>query len=1627
MKNPLNKPSSVALLLFACAVVAGWSGYEWSGSSLAPNRAAKEVATKATAAPPVGLDKNSVSSLSYAKGAPATWQIFAPLRWGKSTAPEVAGNLEERRIMATALLSPTDLRSLADFKLGDQLALSLGDGDTVTAVVRNVFENDAGWRRIAGVFAEGAGGQFTFSQSHEKPGEWAGTILRPELKTGYEVKTENGTVRVHRKPIDAIVCWSGMPKAPGELPRGAQAAALPSVLAEAPPSLQSNPGASGVLYLDFDGETVTDPNWNGGSTIVAAPAVVGGTAITNTQITDVWNRVAEDFRPFDVNVTTDRSVYDSARVGARALCVVTPTDTWYPTSVGGVAFLRSYRGPAAGFASTVPCWVFNNSSTAVIALTCSHELGHMVGLRHDGTPSLTYYGGHDSGATSWGPLMGAPWGRSVTQWSIGDYTGANNQEDDFLIVSDIIQDGGSATGYVTDEAGATTGTARALAIVGTVSQPGIISSRTDADYFMFKTAGGTANITASPVAVDANLDVELTLMDSTGAVLATSAIQPSSLAGNVTRVLTSGTYYLGVRGKGRAATTSPLVLGYSNYGSTGYYTLTGSYVPLPVAPLITEEPVASTTAVQGTRVTLTVKAISNTGMTYQWRKNGVNMPGKTAPSLVFTSVQPADAATYSVVVKNAAGEATSADAVLAVQFKPVFTLQPLPAKSTVATGSDVTYSVANTGTATITYQWRKNGVDLPGETNSTLNLTAVDFFDNGTYTVVATNGIGSTTSASAVLTVTSGPIFTSQPPSLKPIALGGSASVLVKTVGSATIRYQWFKDSVLMPGKTSATLAFSNTQVVAEGTYFVRASNGQGATDSDPMVVDVQDKPVITLHPQANTTLNADDTLTLSCAATGTETLLYQWQLNSVNVPGANSPTLTINPMSWLHRGTYRCVVSNAVGSATTKNAVVSVVSYPVIITHPASMKIAKNGTGVLKVVAGGTATLKYQWTKDGVDIPKATGTSLILSKASHTTTPASYAVRVTNLQSLTGVTSNPATVQVEDPPVVTTQPVAVIAGIGGTASFSVTATGSPNLKYQWQRNNQDILGAVNNTLNMSNLVTSDAATFRVIVTNDVGKVTSTGVKLSVLTAPTITKQPLSQVWYEHDTATFSVTATGSATLKYQWRKDGVNIPNATASSLKLVNMAAAQAGVYSVVVSNSVGSATSNDATLDLDPVPAPTFAAFSPTRGATGTKFYIDGTNLKWTTQVTVNGKPAAFVVTRTTELLVTVPTGATTGPVVVRTHGGQASGPGNYTVMIYGAITNDNRIDATLLSGPVNSTIVGSSDNKNATYEAPEYTPRNGGKTVWFHWRATSSDNFAFTTASSSFDTVLYLYSGPNVPTSFGGLTYLEYNDDGFTYAGPSAIYRPVTAGTDYYLCVDSYSNTAPTGQVASGRVRINIYRVYASDKQPGSLATASFEPLEGFKTDSPLGGQKDWSVQGLGAGLASQTPVSEDGASAFVGGAGDGETATVAWIKTGAVAPGSVVNASVDLSIDTVPGTPELFSWTLFDTQAEPVFSLSFDAASGAILSQVAGAEASPTGQVFVPGEKYELEFEIDYAHSTWGATLNGAWIIENQPLPASAVENGFGDVGAVWVPTPGATSGGKMHFDNLKIESRPAQQ
>lgn len=156
----------------------------------------------------------------------------------------------------------------------------------------------------------------------------------------------------------------------------------------------------------------------------------------------------------------------------------------------------------------------------------------------------------------------------------------------------------------------------------------------------------------------------------------------------------------------------------------------------------------------GSSVTITAATSGSPMPTFQWRKNGVKIPGATSASYRINRVNPSDAGTYTLVATNAAGAATSVDVVLTVSSatgRPVFTVQPK--SQSVAVGSAVTFAAGASGSPTPTYQWKKNGVNLAGATSAAYTISGASAGDAGTYTVVAANSVGSVTSTGAVLKV----------------------------------------------------------------------------------------------------------------------------------------------------------------------------------------------------------------------------------------------------------------------------------------------------------------------------------------------------------------------------------------------------------------------------------------------------------------------------------------------------------------------------------------------------------------------------------------------------------------------------------------------------------------------------------------------------------------------------------------------------------------------------------------------------------------------------------------------------------------------------------------------------------
>ena len=285
-------------------------------------------------------------------------------------------------------------------------------------------------------------------------------------------------------------------------------------------------------------------------------------------------------------------------------------------------------------------------------------------------------------------------------------------------------------------------------------------------------------------------------------------------------------------------------------------------------------------------------------------------------------------------------------------------------------------------------------------------------------------------------------------------------------------------------------------------------------------------------------------------------------------------------------------------GTTTTTAFQLSVITLPYILTQPANQTSAPGGAASFNVVAGGSAPLGYQWQLDGTNLEGATSTSLVLTNV-QLAQAGYYTALVAN--SGGSVTSSVALLTVTAPPAITSQPESQTVGRGLSASFTVTAIGTPPLHYQWRLNGTNVSGGTGSSLVLTNVQLAQAGNYVVVVSGVGGSVTSSNAVLTVdNVAPAITKQPVSQTAGVAQTATFSVVATGSPTLSYQWFFNGTNIPGATATNLILSNLDASQSGLYSVTVSNSYGTAISSNAALTV--ILAPLFLTQPQGRTNTG-----------------------------------------------------------------------------------------------------------------------------------------------------------------------------------------------------------------------------------------------------------------------------------------------------------------------------------------------------------------------------------------------------------------------------------------
>jgi phage terminase large subunit-like protein len=673
----------------------------------------------------------------------------------------------------------------------------------------------------------------------------------------------------------------------------------------------------------------------------------------------------------------------------------------------------------------------------------------------------------------------------------------------------------------------------------------------------------------------------------------------------------------------------------------------------------------------GQPASFTVNATGVQPITYQWYEEQPGsstyspISGATSSTYTFPAVSAAGLTNtvvykFECAVTNAGGTDMTNPYTLTVYAPPAITVQP--AGEVIYALQSTAFSVTATGSAPLSYQWYLNGTAIPGATGSTYNTPIQTTLAGGSYTVTVNNITNEpVTSTAALLTVN--PLtpllafipIANQVASASPFVTNatvndnsGGAVTYSVTSGPASINSS--TGTVTLTG-ASGTVVLGASQV-ASGVY-------TAATASTSFSVFTP--PTITAQPiSENVCSGYNQSLTIGASGPPTN---YQWYWNS-NPVGTNSATLSLPSITAASDGTYYCSISNIAGSSNSNSVTLNVVA-PVtlaITSQPASVSVYATQTATFSVSANGAGTLAYQWYTgtpgSGTAIAGATSSSYTTGALSTTNNGTTYYATVSdpNCTNHT-VTSSAATVTVSNsdtavPPTIDVQPTGQIASVGGTATFSVTASGSPTLAYQWYRvpyasgfyvenltGGTLISGATSSSYTVPTSMTAqsnDGDNYYVVVTNSYGTATSIRAVLAVGAGINIQSagEPKTEYIAANTVASFSVTVNCNGCIPtYQWyysapgatsnsalsngaistgTLNGAIVSGATTSNVTLQNVPTSASGsVFYVVITSTSNGVTQNTGTDTLYSNSAGLFVGSLPTvSNMCSTSWVLNGT---------------------------------------------------------------------------------------------------------------------------------------------------------------------------------------------------------------------------------------------------------------------------------------------------------------------------------------------------------------------------------------------------------------------------------
>jgi alpha-tubulin suppressor-like RCC1 family protein len=641
--------------------------------------------------------------------------------------------------------------------------------------------------------------------------------------------------------------------------------------------------------------------------------------------------------------------------------------------------------------------------------------------------------------------------------------------------------------------------------------------------------------------------------------------------------------------------------------------LTGEVSPFLLGPFIDR------TVLHGTTTWFRAAANGSSPLRYQWSLNGAELLGATNALLELENVQPEHTGTYAVTVTNPFGTTTSPG--MRLNLAPLF-ITDQPQSLVLLSGQTAVFQVTASGTGPFTYQWHFNGTDLAGETNRSLVLTRLQAGNTGTYAVTVSSALGSTQSGEASLSLTEVVAWgsdaegqTNVPTGVTEIrALDGGRgfSLALKSDGTVVAwgRNTYGETEVPKDLTNAVAIAAGNSHALAltaEGRVMGWGGRGLGSDAEVPsaltQVVAIaagdmhnlalrQDGQVVAWGSNAfgqthvPTDLNnvvgiaAGSRFSVALKADGT---LRTWGDfgGILPLPGHPTPAPLTNVVAIAARaGSYLALTADGRLEVRGGAGRYGEADVPLDLTNVVALAAGESHfltvTAEGKVVAWGAGSpIPDPWFRPRFPpSPPHFGQSTV-----PTNLPPAVAIGAGYSHSLAALGGGSPHLQA---------PVVDRTLLHGARAFlRASATGAWPLQYQWRFNGEDLPGATNALLDLSEVDFADAGRYSVVIHNPLGQITSPEAAVSV--APLfITGQPQDRSVCLGSALSLSVTVASQEPIRHQWRFNGTDLPGATNRTLMLQDLQVSQSGEYSVEVSNALGFMTRESATVSVGLVAA-------------------------------------------------------------------------------------------------------------------------------------------------------------------------------------------------------------------------------------------------------------------------------------------------------------------------------------------------------------------------------------------------------------------------------------------------------